>query len=254
MQANQHREPIFSAATTNESKLPPLGFVAVEVNILRPPGDPFNERTWPFPLIREKMSGSTESQIVTRDGYDSDFIDRFVDASLRLAERGAVGIITSCGFLAMAQQQIAERVPIPIATSALIQIPLLRALLPASKAIGVLTYDGDRLGEKHLLALGIVPANVHIRGCPANGHLRHVIQDGGEYNAATMEEELISEASELIKQHPSIRALVLECTQMPPYAKAIQERIGLPVYDVYTMGMWFYSGLSRSQPECWTMI
>jgi hypothetical protein len=144
-------------------------------------------------------------------------------------------------------------VPIPIATSALIQIPTLRALLPASKAIGVLTYDGARLGEKHLFALGIDPATVHIRGCAANGHLRHVIQDGEEYNAMMMEAELVSEASELIKQYPLIGALVLECTQMPPYAKAIQERTGLPVYDVYTMGMWFYSGLSRSQPEGWAV-
>lgn len=81
----------------------PLGFLAVEVDIHRPPGDPFNENTWPFPLIREKVTGTRESQLVTNGAYDDAFINQFVEAGLKLAERGAVGIITSCGFLAAAQ-------------------------------------------------------------------------------------------------------------------------------------------------------
>lgn len=86
-----------------DTALPPLGFLAVEVDIFRPPGDPFNEQTWPFPLIREIVSGTSESQIVTKEAYDDAFIERFVAAGIKLAERGAVGIITSCGFLALAQ-------------------------------------------------------------------------------------------------------------------------------------------------------
>lgn len=88
-----------------DKQLPPLGFLAVEVDIFRPPGDPYNEQTWDFPLIRERVSGTSESQIVTNKAYDDDFIGRFVVAGLRLAERGAVGIITSCGFLALAQRR-----------------------------------------------------------------------------------------------------------------------------------------------------
>jgi hypothetical protein len=83
----------------------PLGFLAVEVDIHRPPGDPFNENTWPFPLIREKVTGTRESQLVTNGAYDDAFINQFVTAGLKLAERGAVGIITSCGFLAAAQKR-----------------------------------------------------------------------------------------------------------------------------------------------------
>lgn len=84
---------------------PPLGFIAIDVILHRPPGDPFNEATWPFPIIREKANDSTESQVVSGSSYSEDFIDRFVDAGQRLADRGAVGIITSCGFLAMAQPE-----------------------------------------------------------------------------------------------------------------------------------------------------
>lgn len=85
--------------------LPPLGFISIDLDINRPPGDPYNEKTWPFPLIREMAEGSKVSQVVSSDQYNSAFIDRFVDAGLRLAARGCVGIITSCGFLAIAQAE-----------------------------------------------------------------------------------------------------------------------------------------------------
>lgn len=85
--------------------LPPLGFISVDVHFPRPPGDPFNPQSWPFPLIHERAEGSTESQIVTGGKYDDALIDRFVDAGMRLAERSCVGIITSCGFVVMAQDE-----------------------------------------------------------------------------------------------------------------------------------------------------
>lgn len=88
-----------------QENLTPIGFIAIELDIHRPCGDPYSEQTWPFPLIRETAKGSKVSQVVTSDQYDSAFIDRFVDAGMRLAARGCVGIITSCGFLAMAQAE-----------------------------------------------------------------------------------------------------------------------------------------------------
>lgn len=239
----------------SSSDLPPLGFLAVEVNIHRPPGDPYNPRTWPFPLLHELVPGSQEKQIVSKETYDAEFINRFVASGKKLAEKGCVGIITSCGFLAMAQRQLSERIGIPIATSALVQIPSIRAFLGPQKIIGVLTYDGERLGETHLREVGVDPTTIRIHGLPATGHTRKVIQDGVKYDSTEMEREMVDSAVRLVE---SIReegkeagAVVLECTQMPPYAAAIQKRVGVPVYDVYTLGLWFYSGLVRKTPASW---
>jgi Asp/Glu/hydantoin racemase len=148
--------------------------------------------------------------------------------------------------------RLSDRLSIPIASSALLQIPSIRTFLTPSQLIGVLTYDGARLGSSHLEQLNIDPKTVHIRGMPADGHLRAVIQDGATYNEVAMEREMVAEARELMRGSPDIGALVLECTQMPPFAEAIQRAVKVPVYDVYTMGMWFYSGLVRRSPESWT--
>ncbi|KAL3293192.1 aspartate racemase protein [Colletotrichum asianum] len=218
------------AEFTDPDALPPLGFISIDLDIHRPPGDPYNEKTWPFPLIREMAEGSKVSQVVSSDQYDSAFIDRFVDAGLRLAARGCVGIITSCGFLAMAQ----------------------------ADCVGVLTYDETKLGPKHLASF--VPdswmSRVIVRGVPPGGHLRNIIRENGApYVHADIEAELVATAKELIKGRPDIRAVVLECTNMPPSSKAIHAGLGgkIPVYDVYTMGRWFYSGLARQTPPGWVV-
>ena len=240
------------APERNES-LPPLGFIAVDVHFPRPPGDPFNELTWPFPLIREQAQGSQLGQIVTKDSYPADFIERFVEAGQKLVDRSCVGIITSCGFLAMAQPELAKRLPVAVSTSALVQIPSIQSFMSPEKSVGVLTYDDTKLGQLHLTRLGIRDLDrVHILGAPENGEWRRMIRDGAPYSHERIEQELVQCAHELLKRHSDVGAIVLECTQMPPFAEAIGKATGLPVYDAYSMATWFYSGLVKRSPVAWT--
>lgn len=90
---------------SHERYIPPLGLIAVELDFLRPPGDGKNARTWPFPLLTCTAKGSQIGKLVTKSSYPTEFIDSFVNAGNWLAEQGCVGIITSCGFLAMAQPE-----------------------------------------------------------------------------------------------------------------------------------------------------
>jgi len=92
--------------TCQPDRLSPIGFIASEVNIHRPPGDPWNDRTWGFPVIKAVARGSTLGNLVSNDEYDPWFIDNFVAAGQELANKGCIGILTSCGFLAMAQNEL----------------------------------------------------------------------------------------------------------------------------------------------------
>ncbi|KAL4798065.1 hypothetical protein BDV19DRAFT_386723 [Aspergillus venezuelensis] len=238
----------------DQKSLPPLGFLAVECFFYRPAGDAFNSDTWSFPLIRELATGSKENVLVSKDDYNEAFLDSFVQAGKRLAERGAVGVITSCGFLAQAQTTLASRLPIPVATSSLLQIPSILAFLPPTKSIGIITYNATQLGPLHFSRLGIAPSSVercHIIGAPSGGSLQGLVRGQIEYNHDDIEKEMIDAARDLIAEHPSIGAIVLECTQMPVYAEAVQREVDLPVYDVFTMANWFYSGLVRQRPVQW---
>lgn len=252
---------------------PPLGFIAIECFFTRPPGDPFTNETWNFPLIRELAVGTAESQVVTSSDYDDAFLDRFVDAGKTLADKGCVGLITSCGFLALAQSRyvagkvlrnrwtdivlrLAARLPIPIATSALVQIPSIMAIMAPSQTLGILTYDSQRLQLAHVESAGVHPAlldRVHIAGAPTGGHLHRLVQQNAAYDHKAIEAELVATAQQLIQEWPTMSVLVLECTQMPPFAEAIQRSMGrsVQVYDVYSMVNWFYGGLVKRVPSSW---
>lgn len=130
------------------------------------------------------------------------------------------------------------------------------AILPPSQALGVLTYDSRRLQRAHIESAGVHASlidRVHIAGAPAGGHLHRLVQQNAEYDHEQIEAELVATVQHLLREQPKISALVLECTQMPPFAEAIQRGAGkaLHVYDVYSMVTWFYGGLVKRVPPSW---
>ena len=47
--------------------------------------------------------------------------------------------------------------------------------------------------------------------------------------------EIVSAAEEAVRANPEIGAFVLECTDLPPFARKISETTGLPVFDFVSM-------------------
>ena len=47
-----------------------------------------------------------------------------------------------------------------------------------------------------------------------------------------VEREAVQAGRSLIARHPEVDTLVLECTNLPPYKPALQQALGLPVFDV----------------------
>lgn len=231
-----------------DEELPPLGALNLDYtdDIHRPPGDPLNEDSFEFPLIHQLVEGATVQSVVFSGVYPDEFVQKFADACNKLQERGAAGVITSCGFLAQLQSRLSAMVTIPIASSSLLQIPSVFAILPPSKKIAVLTFDKKNLQKPLFDGVGIpllYQERIVVYGCSDDGHIKDFIIEGGPYIKEKLEEELVTLAQSVLAEHDDIGAFVLECTQMPPTAKAIQKATGLPVFDVITMINWFYSGI-----------
>ena len=84
-------------------------------------------------------------------------LEPFKRAADELVEGGVDGIATTCGFLSIYQRELADHCGVPVATSSLLQVPMVERMLPSNKRVGILTYDGQALKGPYLEAVGILP-------------------------------------------------------------------------------------------------
>lgn len=59
--------------------------------------------------------------------------------------------------------------------------------------------------------------------------------------------DLIAVVQDLRAKHPEIAAILLECSDLPPYAAALHRETGLPVFDFTTLINWVHSAVVRKK-------
>ena len=220
----------------------PLGILMLEARFPRIPGDMGNAGTWPFPVLFRVVRGASPARVVL-DGAKG-LLDDFIAAGRDLVDLGAEAITTNCGFLAIYQRELAEALAVPVATSSLMQVPWVQALLPPGQRVGVLTVSGSSLTPAHMDGAGI-PRDTPFIGTEGGREFFRVLirADATDMDVAAAEQDILDAGRALVARHPDIGAIVLECTNMPPYAAALREALGLPVFDIYSMINWFQLGL-----------
>lgn len=220
----------------------PLGILMLEARFPRIPGDIGNALTWPHPVLYKVVRGATPQRVVLQD--PAALLPDFIVAARELVSLGAAAITTSCGFLALFQAELAAAVEVPVATTALLQVPWVQATLPPGRRVGVITVSRSTLSAAHLAAAG-VPTDVPLAGTEGGREFFRVIVEGAkdDLDVALAEADIIAAGRDLLRRHPEVGAIVLECTNMPPYSAALADAMGVPVYDIVTLMRWLYAGL-----------
>lgn len=218
-----------------------VGILMLEARFPRIPGDMGNAETWPFPVLYKVVKGASPERVVKAKAEG--LLPAFLDAARELVALGADGITTNCGFLSLYQAEIARHVGVPVATSSLMQIPFVAALLPPGRRVGILTVSAKSLTPEHLRAAGVDPATPVVGTDGGREFTRVLLGDEPDLDVAAAELDIL-EAGEVLKRaNPGLGAIVLECTNMPPYARALREHLGLPVFDIVSFVTWFQAGL-----------
>jgi len=218
-----------------------VGILMLETRFPRIPGDMGNAETWPFPVLYKVVPGASPRRVVCEKA--AGLLDEFLSAADELARLGADGITTTCGFLSLYQGEIAAHVGVPVATSSLMQIPFIERVLPPGKRVGVLTVSAANLTAEHLRAAGADPATPIVGTDGGSEFSRVMINDEERLDVAAAERDILTAGDRLVASHDGIGAVLLECTNMVPYAHALSQRLRLPVFSIYTFVTWFQSGL-----------
>ncbi len=218
-----------------------VGILMLDTRFPRIPGDMGNAQTWPFPVLYKVVRGASPDQVV-RHGAEG-LAQVFMDAARELVADGADGITTNCGFLALFQDQLAACVGVPVASSSLMQIPLVYQTLTPGKRVSVLTISAATLTQAHLKAAG-APLDTPVGGTDSGREFTRAILDNEpQLDVALARADMLDAGRDLMTAHPETGAVVLECTNMVPYAADLRQVLGVPVYSIYSFVNWFQAGL-----------
>lgn len=207
------------------------------------PGDIRNPSAYPFPIQYEIAVGVDIKKLV----YDDDktpCAEPIIAAAKKLEKMGCRAIAAECGYFAYFQQIVAENVDIPVFLSSLLQVPLAQMVIGKTKAVGIFCYEQDKLTKEHLERVGIDTQNsrYYIRGsqhwgCEEFGNLWNwqKRKDIPECYYDKAEREIVKAVKRYVEDKPDIGAILLECTGMQPFGRAVQRAVDLPVFDWATL-------------------
>ncbi len=186
-------------------------------------GDIGNPASFDFPVIFRTMQGIGSADAVAAHPDRPRVLAALKSNADALAAAGAVGLSTSCGFLALYQKELEQLSPVPVATSALLLIKTL-----TTRQVGVITASAENLTPEHFEAVG-APADTPVAGLPSDGAFAATfLRNGTSLDRVAVEAEAVEAGRALLRDHPDVDAIVLECTNLPPYKRALEQALGVP--------------------------
>ncbi len=229
-----------------EDHIPLIGIIMLDTSFPRIVGDIGNPATFSFPVLYKVVDGATSRRVV----IDADrlLLQPFIDAARQLEAMGVQGIVTSCGFLALFHRELNDAVGIPVYSSSLLQAHFVAGSIKKNQRIGILTAHSQSLTTKHFAGVGIETYPLSVVGLDDAEEFGSVFLGGKEeLDVERCQQEMIAAADRLVSLHPDVGAIILECTNMVPFAAAVRERTNLPVFDVVTMINYVHASISRQK-------
>lgn len=231
-----------------------IGILMLDTTFPRLCGDIGNATTFPFPVRYKVVSGAFPARVVPEQ--DNSLLPHFIAAARELEQAGVKAITTSCGFLAIYQNELAACVKVPVFTSSLLQIPLIEAMLPPNRTIAIVAANGQTLSERRLVESFSRNKTTHsIFGLEASEEFYSVfVRQRTTLNLNRLTHELTQVAEQVKLRAPQAGAIVLECTNLPPFRHLFQQVTGLPVFDIVSLTHLIAAGFLPACPASHTEL
>ncbi len=213
----------------------PLGVVMLATRFPRLPGDIGNPASFDRPVLYRRVESARVAAVTRPEGIADALAGEIEQAARALVAAGAGEIATSCGFLGALQPRLEATLGVPVRASALGLLPALRARLGAGATIGILTFDSRRLRPLHFG--GHWSGDLLVEGLEQGRELHAVIAEDRERLDRAAAERDVAEATERLcdrarRTGRGLEAVLLECTNIGPYARRVRQVAGCPVFDL----------------------
>jgi len=222
-----------------------LGVIRLDYDYPPAPGDIDHPGSFGYDVYYRVVPGLTFA--MCQKGKMTPAVEKeFVEAIAFLESKQVSGITGDCGFMMYFQQLARRHTTKPVFLSALAQLPAVVCAFNAFELIAVFTANGASLHPMRSLIkdeCGVDPEEKRfiIVGCEDVPGFEAVAA-GEKVDVQKVTPGMVTKALQVLKKHPQIRALLMECTELPPYSDALRRATGLPVYDAITGCDFFLSG------------
>lgn len=228
----------------------PIGVVYIE-NVYYPlmPGNVVNASTYPFPVRMIPVKNINCDELFACDDKVQSAIE---EACRQLVKEGVRAISGACGFFGNYQKSISGMFDVPVALSSLMQVPWVLSLIKPNQKLAILTADEKSITERLLINCGItkeMKERLVIKDLASSDNFSCVIKNWGEWDNSLARADVVGKAIEAVSEHDDVAAILLECSDMPPYASSIQRETGLPVFDFITLIKWLHSAVAQKPYE-----
>ena len=197
------------------------------------PGNVVNAWTYKFPVRFKAVKGLDTPKL---HSGDASAYEEILKAAKELEQEGVRAIAGACGFFGRFQSRLAEDMNMPIGLSSLIQIPWIRSMMKKGRKIGILTANASAIDHRILEICGVFHSDdLVIADLRHEAQFSAIMEDRGSFDHAIVRQEVVAAAEKLVLENEDIGAILLECSDMPPYAAAVQNAVKLPVFDFITL-------------------
>lgn len=226
-----------------------LGIILVDEIYPAFPGDVRNPSSFPYPIQYEVAEGLDIQKLIRSENKEQ-YLAETIRAAKKLERMGCRAILGECGYFAYFQKEVTDSVNVPVFMSSLLQIKWAQSVIGSNKVVGVLMSGKDDLLEKHLTSVGVeLGSNYVVGGVMDGGRCKqfHLLWDcrfrEGPARASYLEAEkdFVESAIAFYNENNNMGAMILECTGFPPFARAVQRAIDIPVFSWGTMMDFAYS-------------
>lgn len=220
----------------------PIGIIAIDLEYPKLPGNVVNASTYDFPVLYEKVSFEIEALF----RGDEEIKEGIVNAAKKLEAEGVRAIIGACGFFAHFQEDVKEAVKVPVYLSSLCQLPSIKVGLKKGQKVAVIAASGESVTDSLLSAVGGSMEDIEVFDVGSMESFAPIRWGKHELDNGRLTEDMRALGARIRGEHPEIGAILLECSDLPPYAWAVQEGSGLPVYDFISLIRWVKQSVSQN--------
>lgn len=221
-----------------------IGILVLETTYPAIPGNVANASTYQFPVRYKVLEGIPSDWWCDEEGASERRQEIFVHKARELEKEGVRAITTGCGFFAKYQQATSEALMVPVFTSPLLLVPMVSQMIGRAKRVGIITAGENHLKGPFLENVGIDPSiPIAVDGMADKEEFTQTIvfEKKSEMDVLKVEAEVVDVAQRLVGNYPDIGALVFECSDLPPFAGAVQAAVNLPIFDFISLINMVYS-------------